>query len=311
MTDDRRQATGDGLRVWCRAIRPFAYPASMVPAFLGMALAWSGGYDFRHGFAVLTIIGVVAAHTGANLMSDYFDYRRGIDREGTLGGSGVLVEGLLSPRAIIIASLLSFIIAGIVAHFIISYAGFKIVWLVAGGLVAGVLYSLPPFGFKYGAMGEFVVFLAFGVGITVGSYVVQTGAYSWTPVWYSIPFGLLVAAILHANNIRDVESDVEAGVQTLAGMVGINRARFIYGAMVFFAYSLLIFFVLHGEMSPGSLAALVTLPLAWNLVFRVWRAPFVSADELANVDAKTAQLSLAFGVTMIAGIVFWKLFLSA
>lgn len=301
--------TGNSFRLWWRAVRPFSFPASMVPAFLGMVLAWSEGNMFKHWLAFLTLVGVVTAHTGANLMSDYFDFRRGIDREGTLGGSGVLVEGLLSPKSILIASLFSFLVAGIVAHLIMLDAGFKVVWLVMGGLVAGVFYSLPPFGFKYGAMGEFVVFLAFGVGITVGSYVVQTGCYSWNPVWYSLPFGLLVSAILHANNIRDMESDVEAGVRTLAGMVGINRARFIYGAMVFFAYSLLIFFVLHGEMVPGSLAVLITLPLAWNLVFKVWRVPFISAEELSNVDAKTAQLGLAFGASMIIGIIIWTILL--
>lgn len=302
----RRTAHG-AWRIWWRAIRPFAYPASAVPALLGVALSWSAGYPVKYGLALLTLLGVIAAHTGANLMSDYFDFKRGIDREGTLGGSGVMVEGLLSPKSIMVASLISFCIAGTAGLIIMMNAGTQILWLVAGGFVAGAFYSLPPIGFKYGALGELVVFLAFGVGITVGSYVVQVGAYSWTPVWYSLPFGLLVSAILHANNIRDRKSDLEVGVRTLAGIFGNSGTRLTYAAIVALAYLLVVFFVINGDVLPGAAACLITLPLAWKLIVKFWSAPRISRNEFFGTAERTAQLSLAFGVTMIVGIVAWTL----
>ena len=294
------------LALWWRAIRPFAYPASIIPAFLGIALAWAGGYEINHYFAIITIIGAVAVHTASNLLSDYFDFKKGIDRSGTYGGSGVLVENLLQPRDILFASLLFYFISACVALFLIYFVGIKLIWIILVGLIAGVFYSMPPFGFKYGAIGELVVMIAFGVGITLGSYFVQTGQYSMIPVWHSIPFGLLVAAILNANNLRDLEDDVEVDVKTLAVMVGLNRARFVYGGFVFMAYALVIFFVAHGEMLTGSLACLLSLPLAANLVFNVWKAPYVSKEELNISVERTAQLSLAFGITMILGIAIWE-----
>ncbi|MBT3181661.1 MAG: prenyltransferase [Deltaproteobacteria bacterium] len=294
------------IRIWFRAIRPFAYPASIVPVMLGITVAWSEGFTLNYRMAILTIIGTLFAHTGGNLISDYFDFKRGIDRDGALGGSGVLLEKLLSPRDILIASAVSFFIAGVVAHYIILQIGIKLVWLVAGGFIAGLLYSVPPFGFKYGALGELLVFVTFGVGITVGSYVVQAGGYSLLPVWYSIPFGLLVAAILHVNNIRDVETDVQVGVTTLAGMIGPDRSRIIYAGFVIFAYVSLLFFIISGKIVVGSIAAIFTLPMAIGLVLKVWQEPHLSGEECLLMDAKTAKLALLFGLFMIVGIVVWE-----
>ncbi len=298
------------IHVWWRAIRPFAYPASMIPVLLGITVAWSEGFTINFKLGFLTLIGILFAHTGGNLMSDYFDFKRGIDRDGALGGSGVLLENLLSPRDILIASIASFFLAGTVAHIIILQIGIKLVWLILGGFVAGLLYSVPPFGFKYGALGELLVFLTFGIGITVGSYMVQTGSYSLSPVWYSIPFGLLVSAILHVNNIRDVETDVQVGVTTLAGMIGPDHSRIIYAGFIIFAYVSLITFAVSGKVVPGAVAAILTLPMAIRLVIRVWQEPHLGSEQYILMDMKTAKLALAFGISLIVGMVLWTLYFS-
>jgi 1,4-dihydroxy-2-naphthoate octaprenyltransferase len=299
------------IKLWLRAIRPFAYPASAVPVFVGVTAAWTEGYGFNSLTAFFTLLGVLAAHTGGNLMSDYFDFKKGVDREGKLGGSGVLVGGLLSPRAIFIGSLVSFAIAGVVAHFIMIYAGWKIIWLVLAGLFAGLFYSAPPFGFKYGALGELVIFFSFGVCVTLGAYVVQSGSYSWTPVFYSIPLGLLISAILNINNIRDTQTDLEAGVMTLAGVIGPDRSRFIYAGFIVASYASLVFFAIRGNIIPGAAIAVTTFPVATNLMMKVWRAPRGQGDSIAFLDVKTAQLSLIFGMSMIFGMVMWKVFFAS
>ena len=296
------------IRLWWRAVRPFAYPASVVPALLGMVLAWSGGAAIRIDLALAILLGALAAHTGANLMNDYIDFRRGVDRPGTLGGSGVLVEGLLPPRAILVASIIFFAIAFAIALPLCIRVGLPLILLVIAGFVAGAGYVLPPFSLKYRALGDMTVFFAFGMGITLGSYMVLSLEFSWVPVLSAVPIGLLVAAILHANNMRDIADDRAISVKTLAGLLGLGRSRIVYAAIVFGSYVSVIVFSLVGVINQGALAAVVTLPIAWSLVVRVWRAPLPAHDVLDYAVEQTAKLDLFFGLAMMAGIVGWRLF---
>jgi 1,4-dihydroxy-2-naphthoate octaprenyltransferase len=298
----------NAIRLWWRAVRPFAYPASVVPALLGISLAWSEGAVFRFGLALLILLGALAAHTGANLMNDYVDFKRGVDRPGTLGGSGVLVEGLLRPRAILSASIIFFAIAFAIAVPLCIRVGLPLVLLVLAGFVAGTGYVLPPFSLKYRAMGDMTVFFAFGIGITLGSYMVLAREFSWVPVLCAIPIGLLVAAILHANNMRDVADDRAISIKTLAGQLGLSRSRILYAAIVFGSYGLVLFLSLARIVNPGALIAVLTLPIAWRLVFRVWRALLPAREVLAHAVEQTAKLNLAFGLAMIVGILGWTFF---
>ncbi|HPM42011.1 MAG TPA: prenyltransferase, partial [bacterium] len=94
--------------LWWRAARPYAYPASVVPVLLGAALAFADGISVSLWRLLLTLVGIVAAHAGGNLMNDYFDFRKGVDRPGTLGGSGALVDGLMTPRKVLFGAVISF-----------------------------------------------------------------------------------------------------------------------------------------------------------------------------------------------------------
>ena len=303
-----KRATSNGIKLWWRAVRPFAYPASGVPALLGMVLAWSGGAAIRIDLALAILLGALTANTGANLMNDHIDFRRGVDRRGTLGGSGVLVEGLLPPRAILRASIIFFAVAFAIAVPLCIRVGLPLILLVIAGFVAGAGYVLPPFSFKYRALGDLTVFFACGVGITLGSYMVLSLDFSWVPVLGAIPIGLLIAAILHANNMRDIADDRAIAIKTLAGLLGLGRSRILYVAIVFGSYALVVAFSLAGVINYGALAAVVTMPIAWRLVARVWRAPLPAHEVLDYAVEQTAKLNLVFGLAMMAGIVGWRFF---
>ncbi len=114
-------------------------------------------------------------------------------------------------------------------------------------------YTAAPTEFKYRALGDLTVFLAFGVGITVGSYVVQTGALSWTPAVYGVPIALLIWAILHANNLRDIETDQRAKITTMAILLGPGRSRILYVALIGLAYVCLPVFAATKLVAPTAL----------------------------------------------------------
>ncbi len=100
----------------------------------------------------------------------------------------------------------------------------------------GFFYTARPVGYKYFALGDALVFTLMGPLMVIGSYFVLTGSYNHAVPIASLPVGCLVAAILHANNMRDIQHDCDAQVRTVANLLGHDRARFEYYALVGGAY---------------------------------------------------------------------------
>ena len=288
--------------LWWRAFRPHAYPASVVPALVGAALAWQAGYAISWGALLLTIIGVAAAQTGGNLLNDVVDFAKGVDRPGTLGGAGILVEGLLRPRQVLVGAIAAFVVAAAAGVPLVLSGGWPIAALAVFGALAAVGYVAPPLGLKYRAMGDATVLAVFGIGITLGSYLVQTGTFAWAPVAAGAAYGLWVVALLHCNNIRDLADDAADGTRTVAGMLGPRGARRMYAALVLGAYALVALFAAAGVLPRGVLLCFLTLPLGMTLVVRVLPASSTRA-ALAEAWPRTAQYALYFGLAMVAGIV--------
>jgi len=294
-------------RIWWKAVRPFSFPASAMPAVMGITVAWIKGYDLSLSLALLTIMAAVAAHAGANLIQDYFDYTGGIDKPGTFGGSGLLVSGILGPRSVFMGSIVCFAIAAFIAVPLIMHAGSALFWIVLAGFALGAGYAVPGLGLKYRAMGDVAVFLAFGVGITLGSFVVQAKVFDPAPLACGIPFGFLVVAILAANNMRDACDDAKAGVRTLAVIMGGSASRALYIVIVLAAFAVPIVYVKMGLLSPGALFILATLPLAHMLTREVWRSTEHDRRAMALAVDRTARLALFYGAAMTAGMIAWKI----
>lgn len=293
------------LRTWICALRPESFPVSVVPVMLGVAIAWQRGYRIEPLLAILTLVGAVTIHGATNLLQDYFDFNSGLDRVETQGGSGVLVKGLATPRAILVASIIFYAISAAVAAYLVYICGLPLAWIVAAGFVVGTSYAVPRYGLKYNLLGDAGVFMAFGIGITVGSYYVQTGSLDTYPLYYAVPFGMLVVALLHANNMRDSGDDFEAGLRNSAYRMGVGPSRAFYTFLVFGAYAALAASVLYGMIPRGAIAVLLTFPLALKLVSNALKAGFGDRAELGRQVALTALLSLLFGAMLIIGIVVY------
>jgi 1,4-dihydroxy-2-naphthoate polyprenyltransferase len=296
------------LRTWWLATRPFAFPASIMPALLGGGVAVAhAGVHLHWSRLVLAALGAALVHAASNLLNDYFDYRAGVDTAETQGASrGMLVSGRIAPRDVLVGSVALWAVAGLIALFFVFTVGRVLLPLIAGGLLLGAGYTAAPLRLKYRALGDICVFLAFGVGITLGAYAVQTGRLAWTPVFYSLPLGLLIWAIVHSNNLRDIATDRLARIRTLAMALGPHGARVLYTTLIALAYLCPPLFVIAGVYKPATLATWLSLPLALGVVRAAWRAaPGGGAADggLVTLDIRTAQLQLAFGVLMLAGLV--------
>lgn len=288
----------ESVRNWFMATRPFSFTASIVPVLLGTLLAAYDG-SFNAGLLALVLVASVLVQAGSNLVNDYFDFIRGADKPASMGRGGFIQRGIIAPRAIFVFGVVLFGIAAVIGLAIVYLVGWPVLLFALPSLAAAYFYTGGPKPLGYVALGEATVFLFMGPVLLVGSYFVQAGSVSWPSLLVSIPVGLLVTAILQANNIRDIQDDTEAGKRTLATYVGRRWANREYLVLLFGAYVSIAVIALWGFVPAGALIVFLTLPRALDVARIV-----VQRDEARALNAalrQTAGLHLQFGM-LLSGV---------
>lgn len=301
MSSQSATGSGSSLQIWLMAARPRTLPAAVAPVLVGTALAWTlndGDLDWI-AFAA-AMLGALFIQVGTNLSNDYSDARRGADTEDRLGPVRVTAGGLVPPRQVLVATYVSFGLAVLCGIYLIAVAGWVLLAIGAASILAGVLYTGGPRPYGYEGLGEVFVFLFFGVVAVTGSYYVQRQELVWEALVLAVPVGLLAAAILVVNNVRDLETDRRAGKRTLAVRLGRDRARGLYAAMLIAAFVTAVLPWLLGSLSAWLLLPWLTAPLA----ARLQRTVRTHADgpTLNDALAGTGQLEFAFCVLLAIGL---------
>jgi 1,4-dihydroxy-2-naphthoate polyprenyltransferase len=286
------------LRIWAMAARPRTLPAAIAPVLVGTALAGSEG-EFRPLAFCAALVGSIFIQIGTNLSNDYSDARRGADTEERLGPVRVTAGGLVPPRKVLVATWLAFAIAVAAGAYLIALVGWELLAIGAASILAGVLYTGGPRPYGYEGLGELFVFLFFGVVAVTGSYYVQTEQLTWLALALSVPVGLLAAAILVVNNIRDLETDRRAGKRTLAVRLGRERARRLFAVMVTLPFAIVIA-IAAVDGRPEVLVALLAAPLAPPLARTV--SSRTDGPSLNMALARCGALLALFSVLLSAGL---------
>jgi 1,4-dihydroxy-2-naphthoate octaprenyltransferase len=281
------------------AARPRTLPAAVAPVLVGTALAGTD-HVFHPLRFIAALVGAVFIQVGTNLSNDYSDARRGADTDDRLGPVRVTAGGLVPPRQVLIATYVSFGVAVLAGIYLIAVAGWGLLLVGAASILAGVLYTGGPRPYGYEGLGEIFVFLFFGLVAVTGSYYVQARHLPWEAFALAVPVGLLAAAILLVNNVRDLETDRRAGKRTLAVRVGRPRTRAVFAAVVYAAYPLSLVTWLFGPLRAWLLLPWLSLPLAAPVVRTVRNR--VDGPSLNQALAGTGQLQLAFCVLLSAGL---------
>ena len=285
------------LRLWLLAARPRTLPAAIAPVLVGTALAGSEG-TFRVGPFVAALIGSVFIQIGTNLSNDYSDARRGADTEDRLGPVRVTAGGLMPPRRVLVGTYVAFGVAVAAGLYLAAVAGWQLLVVGAASILAGVLYTGGPRPYGYEGLGELFVFAFFGLVAVAGSYFVQVEELRWEAVALGVPVGLLAAAILVVNNVRDIDTDRRAGKRTLAVKLGRERARLLFVGMVVLAFAVPI--LLIPALSAWLLLTLAALPLVPALVRTVRTR--TDGPALNGALAATGRLLAVFSLLLAGGV---------
>jgi 1,4-dihydroxy-2-naphthoate octaprenyltransferase len=287
------------LRLWVVAARPRTLPAAVAPVLVGTALA--GVEDEFHALRfVAALVGSIFIQIGTNLSNDYSDARRGADTEDRLGPVRVTAGGLMPPRTVLVGTYVAFGIALAAGAYLTAVAGWQLLVVGIASILAGVLYTGGPRPYGYEGLGELFVFLFFGVVAVVGSYYVQTEELRWEAFALSVPVGLLAAAILVVNNVRDIETDRRAGKRTLVVKLGRDDARRLFVAMLILAFVVPVAIWLFGGLSAWLLLSFAAFPLAVPLTRTVGTR--TDGPSLNAALADTGRLLAVFSLLLAAGV---------
>lgn len=303
--DDRRLPVGTRvarrLAAWFEVIRPFSFTASTVPVSAGGALAAVDG-EFSWGLFLAALFAALFLHIGTNVTNEIYDVRKGIDSITSPRASHALLKGRVTEREAFALVIAAFAVAAGVGGYLIAVRGWPVAALGMVGLIGGFGYTAPPLQYKYRALGLPLVFLLMGPVMVGGAYYVVTGEFDWRVVAVSVPVGLLVAAILHGNEWRDIGEDARAGISTFSIRAGRRVAHIGYVSLVVGAYLALAAGVAAEALPTYSLAAMLSLPL----LVRAIRSSELGASgqqrAIAMIDLQTAQLHAAFGFLLVAGL---------
>ncbi len=319
MTKDTTISRPQGFKLFLMAIRAYAFPASVIPIIYGsiIAVLLNPGLKFNYFNFFITLIGAMAIHVTTNLVNDIYDFKKGIDKEDKEigiphGGSQVLSMGLVSKKFMKVVGMISTLIAIGTGVYLYTQAGNWILYLSIFGLLSAIYYTASPIALKYKALGDIQVFLSFGTGMTLGAYIVQTHEFSWIPIILSIPFGLLIDAILHSNNIRDINFDGKFGIKTLPILIGERLSFYFYYFLILGAYTSIVIFVITGLLPWPALLNLITFPFAFRLLKMLNNYPqeTMARYELGTKhNVMTAQFNTQFGLALTIGLLISLFFL--
>jgi len=314
------------LKLWVAGARPRTLPAAVVPVVVGSAAGYiTTGHFFsitsinngnvvghattsvRHSFsfvnAILALVVALALQIGTNYVNDYADGVRGTD-EVRVGPVRLVAGKLATVRQVKLAAVSSFGVAGLAGLVLAIRVSY---WFIPIGLLCGLAgwaYTGGSHPYGYLGLGEVLVFVFFGLVATAGSAYVQHTpfvhgfGFPWAfALWAGVPVGLLAAALLQANNLRDVGTDKETGKKTVAVRLGRVRAGYLYVATLG-ATGAAIGVLQHYR--GWALLALLALPM--GLVPSRLAVSDKNGRALLPMLATTARLQLGVGALLTLGL---------
>ncbi|MFA5569375.1 MAG: prenyltransferase [Trueperaceae bacterium] len=294
-------------RAYRTAIRPLSLTASLVSVLLGGALALSATGALDLGLFALTLIAALLVQVGTNMINDWKDAERDGENRAALrpfsGGSRVIQLGLVSRAEMGFWGLALSLVAAVIGVYLLVVSGWGLLPLILYGLAAGVFYTAAEGRFSFinlaPGVGEALIATTYGVGITLGTYFVQTGAYSWQALLLSLPVALLVTNVLLINSFGDAESDSKTRKRTLVVRLGTRRAKNVLLVVFALAYALVAVLPLLGLAPFAVYVTFLSLPFAVQAARYAQRYHDASAVDLAPSNGHTALTHLFAGLLMV------------
>ncbi len=294
-----------GFQIWWQLMRPHTLTAAFVPVFLGTALALQ--YTEVHIFLFLAMMTAsLLIQAATNMFNEYFDFKRGLDTEKSIGIGGAIVRNGVKPKTVLNMAFAFFGIALLLGVYICMLSSW---WIGAIGLVCmavGYLYTGGPLPIAYTPFGELASGFFMGGIIIYISFFIQTGFISTSVVLFSIPVILLIGGINFANNIRDRIGDEKAGRKTIAILIGHDRSVRLLASWMIIAFMWVIILIFTEQGTYWLLLSYLSIPKAFRAIkgFKGKTSPL----QMMPAMKFTAQTNTIFGFLLSVGLCLSYLF---
>jgi 1,4-dihydroxy-2-naphthoate polyprenyltransferase len=282
------------LSSWLRAIRIRFLLASVIAVSNGLGIAYWKYATIDPVYAILTYIGVIFLHASVDLLNDYWDYKRGIDAATTRtkfsGGTGVLPENLLTPRAIYVAGIVFLILGASIGAYFVAIRGITIAVILGFAVVAIYFYSTSIVN---AGLGELFVAIK-GAMIVLGTFYVQYPAIEPAALYVGSIVGILSATVLFVNSFPDYEADKSKGRRTLVIILGKKTSSAVYAIFIIVTYAMIAAGILLGFTKVYSLISFSSIPFGIKSILLLRKDP-ESIERLVPVMAMAVTYSRITG----------------
>ncbi|WLR41202.1 1,4-dihydroxy-2-naphthoate polyprenyltransferase [Bacillus carboniphilus] len=286
-------------KIWFQLLRPHTLTAGFIPVFVGTVLALLDGF-FRLDLFIAMLIASLFIQSATNMFNEYYDFKRGLDHENSVGIGGAIVRHGVKPETVLRLAFVFYGISLLLGLYICFHSSW---WIALVGFIcmcAGYFYTGGPYPIAYTPFGEITAGLFMGVIIVSISFFIQTGFISLQVILMSLPLSLLIATILMANNIRDLDGDKQNGRKTLAIMLGRKNAIICLSIIFGLSYLLPTLFIIFGYGSLWLLLVAFSIPHAIKAIKGFIGK--IKPIEMMPAMKATAQTNTIFGLFLSIGL---------
>jgi 1,4-dihydroxy-2-naphthoate octaprenyltransferase len=284
------------LSQWVEGARPRTLPAALAPVLVGTGAAYA--LDAANpSFALLAVLVALALQIGVNYANDYSDGIRGTDQE-RVGPVRLVGQRLAKPADVKLVAILCFATAALLGLALVALSTAYVMLVIGAASIAAAWYytgGKRPYG--YSGLGELFVFVFFGLVATLGTTYTQALTLSTASVVGAVGVGAIASAILVANNLRDIPTDLEHGKRTLAVRLGPGRTRALYAGLLGVALAAVLGV---GITHQTALVALLSFVMAIPLLRRVLGG--AEGRDLIPVLVGTGRFELVYAALLALGL---------
>ncbi len=286
--------------------------ASIIPVLVGSSAGFGAAGSFNALLFALALVAMICLHLGANLANEYFDHLSGNDRLNKnrnpfSGGSGLMLQGLTSPKAVLIAAWLAFALATAIG-FIMLLITKSLFILVLGllGVFGGYFYTANPFKLGYRGAGEIIIAFLFGLLPVYGACFLQTGTIDLVPLAPAAIVSLLIFLIILINEFPDRQADAAVNKRTLVVLCGPGPAAKVYRMALLLSYVVAIAAaIVQPQMRLAGLLYLLTIPFA-VAILRFLKTDTLDGPDKYRANMFTVLLHLTGGLLLSLGLAISK-----
>lgn len=286
---------------WFAVTRYWSFTVSTMPLVVTFAYLFAKGLvpSGIRPWAVLglSLLGVVLLHAAGNVLSDWFDYRSGVDNKEAYAVPN-LVFGRFQPREYLVFSAILFVFGIAVGLGLVALCGIGVLIVGVAAVALTALYSF----LKYHALGDADIFVIFGVLTVIGLAYAVTGEWHFDALVLSVPIGIITVSVLHANNTLDIPTDEAAGIKTFAMLLGEKASTVLYRCYMVLPFLCVIVSVIAGWLPVPALLCLLAAWKAYTNFKQAASYPSVGREAMKGLDFHSSQLQLQFSLLLTVGL---------